>query len=99
MKRLRRTSRGWDDDFGTPRGAGGVDREGVIGCVGREARDVIRNTIDEIKSSLRVISACVSQSLGDNHARSINTQMKLLPATPAATSILGGGPFAFADDG
>ena len=46
---------------------------------GREARDVIRNTVDEIKSSLRVISASVSQGLGDDHAMKARTVENPLP--------------------
>ena len=46
-----------------------------------------------------MLSASVSQSLGDNHARSIDTEMKLLPGTLAATPVLYGCPLTFADDG
>ena len=45
---------------------------------------------------LRVVSVSVSQSLGNDHTRSINAKMKFLPATSAVISALGGGPFSFA---
>ncbi len=98
MTRLRRTSRRWDDDFGTPRGAGSVDREGVIGCVGREARNVILNRTDEIDSGLRIVDIPVGQDLGDNRTGPINTEMELLPGTLATSTVLGCRPFALADD-
>ena len=94
MTRLRRTSRRWDDDFGISRGAGGGDREGVIGRVCGETFNISLYAVDEIKSSLRIVGASVSQRLSDDHALSINTEMKLLPATSAAASILGSGPLA-----
>ena len=97
MTRSRRTLRRWNDDFGSSRRAGIVDRQGVISRVRGETFNVTLDALDEIKSSLRVVSASVSQSLGDDDARTVNTEMKLLPATPAAAPILGCGPFAFAD--
>ena len=99
MTRLRRTSRRWDDDYGIPRGAGIIDRERVIGCVGREARHVILNAIDEINTHPRVVGASVSQCLGHDRPRLIDTNMQLLPGTLAAPSMFRCGPFAFADDG
>ena len=90
---------GLNPDFDPSCGADIVDRKGVIGCVGREARNITLYRVYQIEGCLRVVSASMSQSLGDDHARSINTEMKLLPATPAVSSILGGGPVSFADDG
>ena len=99
MTRSPRTLRRRNDDFASSCRGGIVDRQGVIRCVRSEAFYLTLCTVDEIESSLRVVSASVSQSLGDNHAPSIDTEMKLLPATPTATSVLGGGPLPFADDG
>ena len=70
----------------------------MIGCVSREARDATFDLVDKIKTSLRIVGTSESQSLSDDHPLSLNTKMKLLPAAPAATSMIGGGPFAFSDD-
>ena len=53
----------------------------------------------EAKSRPRIVRLPVGQELGDDHARSIDAQMKFLPGALSATSILDGGPLAFADDG
>ena len=45
------------------------------------------------------MSIPLRQELGDDHARSIDAQMKFLPGAHSAASILDGGPLAFADDG
>ena len=95
---MRPTSRRWNDDHDIPRGAGIIDCERVIDRIGREARHVILNAIDEINTHPRVVGTCVNQSRSNGHSRSINTEMKLLSATPAATFILGGSPFAFANE-
>ncbi len=99
MTRLRRTSRRWDDDYGIPRGSGIIDRERVIGCIGREARHVIRKAIDEINTHPRVVGTSVSQRLSNDHSRSINSEMELFPGTLATSTVLGCRPLAFAEDG
>ena len=55
--------------------------------------------IDEALSGLRVVGIPVGQSPDDDHTRSIDAEMKLLPATFAVYSMLGCRPLAFADDG
>jgi hypothetical protein len=52
--------------------------------------------IDEIKSRLRVVSARVGQGLGDDHTRSIGTEIELPPGADAAPSVLDCGPLPFA---
>ncbi len=48
---------------------------------------------------LRVVGIPVGQDFGDDHTRSIDTEMEFLPGTLAASSMLDGRPLAFADNG
>ena len=68
-----------NDDFRIPRFCGVVDRDRVVGGVGCEAHDVILNRGEEIESSIRIVRVPIGQELGDDHARSIDAQMKFLP--------------------
>ena len=86
-------------DFGPSRGADIVACEGVIGRVRSEIFSVTLYVVDQRKSRLRIIGIPIGQGFGDDRAPPINTNMKLLPATSAAASILGGGPLSFANDG
>ena len=61
--------------------------------------DTYYHLIYEAQSRLRIVSIPVSQDLGDDHACSIDTKMKLLPGALAAATMLYGGPFTLADDG
>ena len=99
MTRSRRTLRRWNDDFGTPRGGGSVNRKRVIGCVRGETLNVTQHVVDYRKPHLRIVEIPIGQNLSDDHARSINAEMKLLPSTPTAPAILGGSPLSFANDG
>jgi hypothetical protein len=56
-------------------------------------------SIDEIKGSLRVVSTPVSQGLGNDQSRSLDTDMEFLPGALSTSSMLHCRPFAFADDG
>ncbi len=51
-----------------------VDRERVIGCVCRDARDIALNLIDKINSRLRVVSIPVGQSRSDDDTQSIDAE-------------------------
>ncbi len=82
----------------------GVDRSGAIVAevlTDGDAHDsnTALNLIDKIQGGFRVVSAPVRQDLGDDRARSIDTQMKFLPRALAATTMLDSGPLTFADDG
>ena len=65
-----------------------VDRGRVVGRVRCEARHISVNLIDEAKSSPRIVSMPVSQDLGENHARPIDTEMNFLPSMLAAAYML-----------
>ncbi len=99
LTRLRRTLRRWNDDFGSSCLGNIVYRKSVIGRVRRDAPDVALDFSEQVKSCFRIVNIPVGQDLGDDRTRSIHTKMKLPPATPAAASILGGGPLSFANDG
>ena len=84
--RSRRCLSRWDDDFRIACCSGLVNCDRVVGGVRREARDVLLNLVDEIKSSPRVVGIPVRKNLGDDRARPVYTEMELLPATLAAAS-------------
>ena len=64
---------------------GFVDRDRVIGSVGRKACDVALNRIDQVESGLRVIGGPIGQHLRDDRTRSIDAEVELLP--PALVTV------------
>ena len=90
--------RGDDDDRATRLGRP-VDRERVVGGVRRHARDVAVDRVDQRHADRCVIEMLVGQGLSHDHPRAVDTEVELLPATPAASPAFHGGPFALADDG
>jgi len=60
---------------------------------------VCRAREEEIESSIRIVHAPAGQEFDDDHARSVDAQMKFLPGVLGAASMLDSGPLALADDG
>ncbi len=75
-----------------------VDRNRVVRRIASETRDLVFHRVDQTQGGPRVIDVAVSQDARDDRARFIDTEMELLPATLAASSVLRGGPVTFADD-
>ena len=69
--------------------AGGIRRHPSEGAVGR---------LDQRDASRRVVNAHLRQGPGDDHTRSVDTEMHLLPASPPPSSMFRRGPFTLAHD-
>ena len=95
--RGRRPSR-WNDDLRTAGNDGLVDPDPVVRRIGRETRDAFLHSIDQIETGLRVVGIPVGQHLRDDHTRSIDAEVQLLPPAFSLSSMLRGSPLAFADD-
>ena len=76
-----------------------VDRDRLVGRVSGDTREVAIDRVDQIEGGGRIINRGLGQRMGEDHARPIDAEMELLPATPAASPVCRGGPLAFADDG
>ena len=73
-----------------------VERDRIVSRVSRHPCDLIVDRLNQIDASGRVIDRRFGQRLSDDHARSINSKMQLLPASVAAAPVFHGSPFAFA---
>lgn len=81
--------------MGTARRGSLVDADCVVGCVGREARDLAVDLGDQIEGRRCVVHVSAGQGVGDDHAGSVHAQMELLPTTDTATTVLHSDPLAF----
>ena len=77
----------WNDDFGATYIRRLVDRDRVVGTVGSDARDVAADRIDELQTGRRVVGIAMGQRVRDDRPRSIDAQMKFLPAPTARVSM------------
>ena len=73
-----------------------VERDRIVGPVGRDACDVGVERVDQADAGRRGIDRRLGQRVGDDHTRLVDAQMELLPASLAATAVLRRGPFTFA---
>ena len=87
----------WHHNLRATRTRGIVEGDRVVGGVRRDARHVAVDRRDQIDARRRVIERRLGQDFGDDHTRSVDRNMELLPATRAASAVFRGGPFAFAD--
>ena len=85
----------WNDDRRATRTRGLVDATRVVGRVRREAGDVAFDLVDQIEGRRRVVNMPAGQGVSDDHARSVDAQMKLLPAAHTASAMFHGRPFTF----
>ena len=85
----------WNDDRRATRTRSLVEATRVVGRVRREAGDVALDRVDQIEGRRRVVHMPAGQGVSDDHARSVDAQMELLPATRTAASMFHGGPFTF----
>ena len=69
----------WNDDRRATRTRSLVDATRVVGRVRREAGDVAFDLVDQIEGRRRVVNMPAGQGVSDDHARSVDAQMKLLP--------------------
>ena len=85
----------WNDDRRATRTRSLVDATRVVGRVRREAGDVAFDLVDQIEGCRRVVNMPAGQGVSDDHARSVDAQMKLLPAAYTASAMFHGRPFTF----
>ncbi len=88
----------WDHDGRAACRGRIVERDRVVGRVGRDAGDVGVERLDQADAGRRVIDGRLSQRVGDDHAGPVDAEMELLPASLATTAVLRRGPFPFAHD-
>ena len=85
----------WNDDRRATRTRSLVDATRVVGRVRREAGDVAFDRVDQIEGRRRVVNMPAGQGVSDDHARSVDAQMKRLPAASTASAMFHGRPFTF----
>ena len=85
----------WNDDRRATRTRSLVDATRVVGRVCREAGDVAFDLVDQIEGRRRVVNMPAGQGVSDDHARSVDAQMKLLPAAYTTSAMFHGRPFTF----
>ena len=76
-----------------------IQRTAVVGTVADDSTDLAWHAIDEVHADVAVINTRISQSLTDDHAIAVDTEMQLLPTTNAIAAVFDGGPLTFAEDG
>ena len=74
-----------------------VEGERVVGSVRRDRPRAAGNGLDQIDVRTRVIHRGIGQRLSDDHSRLVDSQMKLLPPTPPASSVFRRRPLTLAD--
>ena len=85
----------WNDDRRATRTRSLVDATRVVGRVRREAGDIAFDLVDQIEGRRRVVNMPAGQGVSDDHARSVDAQMKRLPAAYTASAMFHGRPFTF----
>ena len=85
----------WNDDRRATRTRSLIDATRVVGRVRREAGDVAFDRVDQIEGRRRVVNMPAGQGVSDDHARSVDAQMKRLPAAYTASAMFHGRPFTF----
>ena len=85
----------WNDDRRATRTRSLGDATRVVGRVRREAGDVAFDRVDQIEGRRRVVNMPAGQGVSDDHARSVDAQMKRLPAASTASTMFHGRPFTF----
>ena len=60
--------------------------------------EVTKQLGDKRDASRRVVDTCLRQGPGDDHARSVDSEMQLLPASPPTSSMFHSSPFTLAHD-
>jgi hypothetical protein len=80
-----------------------IQRTAVVGTVADDSTDLAWHAIDEVDAdadaNVAVINTRINQSLTDDHAIAVDTDVQLLPATNALAAVFDSSPLAFAEDG
>ena len=96
--RLRSLDRRHNDPR-TSTGCSVVQRAAVVGTVADDSADLASHAVDEAHADVAVINTRTSQSLTDDHAIAVDTEVQLLPAANAIAAVFDGSPLALAKDG
>ena len=97
-RQRRRSGRRHHDHRGSRAGRV-VERDGVVRRIGRHARDIAVDVLDQTDAGRGIIRRRLGERMGDDDASAVDTEMQLLPAPLPAPAVFGGGPFALAEDG
>ena len=97
-RHLRRPCRRYHHP-GVARVRGRIERDRVVGSIPRDAGHGASRRPDQIDAHRRVIDRRLGQRMRDDHTGPVDTQVQLLPASPATYAVFRGGPFAFTDNG
>ena len=97
-RQRRRSGRRHHDHRGSRAGRV-VERDGVVRRIGRHARDIAVDVVDQTDAGRGIIRRRLGERMGDDDASAVDTEMQLLPAPLPAPAVFGGGPFALAEDG
>ena len=72
-----------------------IQRTAVVGTVADDSTDLAWHA----DADVAVINTRINQSLADDHAIAVDTEVQLLPATNALAAVFDSSPLAFAEDG
>ncbi|MFT4844156.1 MAG: hypothetical protein ACJAQZ_002802 [Planctomycetota bacterium] len=87
----------WHHDLRVPTRSWIVQRTAIVGAANNLA-DLAWRAIHKINAHAGVIYARICQSLADDYAIAVDTEMQLLPTTNALSSVFDGSPLALAED-
>ncbi|MFT6081859.1 MAG: hypothetical protein ACJAYX_002001 [Planctomycetota bacterium] len=71
-----------------------IQRAAVVGTVADDSTDLAWHAIDEVHADVAVINTRISQSLADDHAIAVDTEVQLLPITNALAAVFSRSPLA-----
>ena len=85
-------------DGGAPRPGGVVNADRLVGGIRRHLSEGAVDRLDQRDASRCVVDARLRAGPGDDHTRSVDTDMQLLSASPPPSSMFRRGPFRRAHD-
>src|SRR5262249_50764285 len=89
---------GWHHDPRATRTRGIIEGYRVVGRIPRDADDAALNCLNQLDGCRRVIDSGLGQRVRDDDTRAVDTQMELLPASLAVSSVFRSSPLPFAQD-
>jgi hypothetical protein len=82
------------NDLRAPSDCSVIQRTAVVGTVADDSTDLAWHAIDEVHADVAVINTRISQSLADDHAIAVDTEVQLLPITNALAAVFSRSPLA-----
>ncbi|MFT4516419.1 MAG: hypothetical protein ACI91B_005143, partial [Planctomycetota bacterium] len=71
------------NDLRAPADCSFIQRTALVGTVADDSTDLALDAIDEVHADVAVINTRINQSLTDDHAIAVDTEVQLLPTTNA----------------